>query len=121
MQRKYFLVLSLSLALLLALLLFFRFYPHAEDKAFLDSLQKPAIEKNVQGYLESRLITPRFGGKVFCSYDLLGALGVEDKTEVYVWALCEEYYVKEGALAEGTAVSLPVKLVLKDNAIIEHK
>ena len=51
-----------------------------------------------------------FGGKVFCAYDVLGSEVSDETADVYVWALCGEYYLDQGALTLGTASSLPVAL-----------
>lgn len=107
-----------------AFLLFFTFiYFHigAEDKVYLESFSKPEVKRQIENYLDAKVITANFGGKVFCSYKFLGALGIEDRDEVYIWALCEEYYSKQGVLTQGTGASLPVALVFKKCEIVEHK
>lgn len=50
-------------------------------------------------YLESHTVQPSFGGKVFCEYSLLGT---DDTSKEYVSALCQEQYVKNGAIEAGT-------------------
>lgn len=113
-----------GLIFLLAFILLFIFlYFHigGEDKAFLESFNNPEVKSNIENYLDTHIITANFGGKVFCSYEFFWALGIEDRTEAYVWALCEEYYLKDGALVQGTGTSLPVALVFKNSVIIEHK
>ena len=111
-----------SLIFLGAFILLFAFvYFHigAEDKLYLDSFNKPEIKSETESYLVANIITANFGGKVFCSYKPLGALDIED--EMYVWALCQEYYLKENVLTEGTGASLPIAIVVKNGKIIEHK
>jgi hypothetical protein len=66
--------------------------------------------KPVEKYLVQKIGLAAFGGKVFCAHDILGSslrIGVAD---VYVWALCGEYYLENGKLTFGTASSLPVAL-----------
>jgi hypothetical protein len=65
----------------------------------------------VNGYLvENIVVESLFGGKVFCAYDVLGTDAWADKADVYVWALCGEYYLENDVPTLGTAGSLPVAL-----------
>jgi len=105
----------------LLFLTFVYFHTGAEDKVYLESFSKPEVKKQIENYLDAKVITANFGGKVFCSYKFLGALGIEDRDEAYIWTLCEEYYLKDGALTQGTGASLPMAIVFKRGEIIEHK
>jgi len=63
-------------------------------------------------YLARNLISPSFGGKVFCALEYLALEDESNSAKTYVWALCSEYYDKGGALYQGTAVSEPVLVYL---------
>lgn len=64
----------------------------------------------VDRYLVENIGQTSFGGQAFCAYDVLGADLRTDGADVYVWALCGEYYMDNGILTMGTASSLPVAL-----------
>lgn len=70
----------------------------------------------VEGYLVEKIGSTAFGGKVFCSYDILEAGVRIDGADIYVWALCGEYYLEDGMLNLGSASSLPVALYLESDA-----
>lgn len=65
---------------------------------------------HVQDYLVKHIVQANFGGRVFCAYDVLGADMLSDRADVYVWALCAEYYREGEILTMGTASSLPVAM-----------
>ncbi len=65
----------------------------------------------VEEYLSMYVGVSGFGGKVFCPFDVLGQ--DSDGTHLYVWAVCMEYRVVDGALVQGTGSSLPVSLTIK--------
>jgi hypothetical protein len=67
----------------------------------------------VESYLIEHVGEANSGGIVFCAYDVLGADLRADAADVYVWALCAEYYLEDGALTMGTASSLPVALTMQ--------
>ena len=69
----------------------------------------------VESYLVENIGQASFGGKVFCAYDVLEADVRADGTDVYVWALCGEYYLDNGVLTLGTAGSLPVALHMQES------
>jgi hypothetical protein len=66
----------------------------------------------VMNTLVENIISPAFGGKVFCAYDLLNLTEKKERMHVYVWAMCEEYYLDNGTLTMGTGASLPVAVHL---------
>jgi hypothetical protein len=59
-------------------------------------------------WLNRGLGGPNFGGRVYCAVDLLGQSS--DGGDVYVWALCEEFYGTKSNVEQGTGVSAPVLL-----------
>ena len=76
--------------------------------------QKVEITKNEKlillEYLKSKLIQPAFGGKIY------GDLTILKKTnnEIYVWTILQEYYIKNNRYKEGTGISLPLKIKIKN-------
>lgn len=70
----------------------------------------PDILALVENTLVENIGQASFDGKVFCSYDVLGTEAWADGMDVYVWALCGEYYLDNGVLTLGTASSLPVAI-----------
>jgi hypothetical protein len=67
----------------------------------------------VKAYLVKNVGQASYGGKIFCACDMLGTEPRNDGLDVYVWALCGEYYLDNGHLTLGTASSLPVALSLQ--------
>lgn len=65
---------------------------------------------DVRSYLETNIESPNSGGRMFCSYELLGKDTGHRTENIYLWTTCMEYYVKNGTLFQGTGVSLPVML-----------
>jgi len=79
----------------------------------------------VNDYLVQNFGQASFGGKVFCAYDVLGTESRDDRADVYVWALCGEYYLDNNVLTLGTASSLPVALYVQESDgkynVIDHE
>jgi len=79
--------------------------------------------ENIEDYLVLNVGISAFGGKVFCAYESLNAeLGADDK--IYLWALCQEYYLEQESLIPGSGVSLPVALQIQEKnshyKVIDH-
>lgn len=70
----------------------------------------PDVLAPVDAYLTAHIVEANFGGQVFCAYDVLGMEIRLNEGDVYVWALCAEYYPGDGRLQIGSAASLPVAL-----------
>jgi hypothetical protein len=68
--------------------------------------------QTIKDYLASHVGVSAFGGKVFCSYEKLGASEDTANPRLLVWALCQEYYCQK-SLDRGTGMSLPVVLFLQ--------
>lgn len=62
----------------------------------------------VDAYLALQLLHTSFGGNVICAHDILGSERKGDAVELYLWALCEEFYCDQQRLEQGSGVSLPV-------------
>jgi hypothetical protein len=62
-------------------------------------------------YVDKTIGVASFGGKPFCAYRILDVEESGDNINEYVFAICQEYYLKDNTkLAKGTGVSLPVAL-----------
>ena len=80
----------------------------------------------ISAYLVERVGEASFGGQVFCAYEpLADSREVGGHVDVYLWVLCQEYYLSGQALEAGTGSSLPIALSLEANgdtyAIVEHR
>ncbi|MDF2606362.1 MAG: hypothetical protein K0S34_552 [Bacillales bacterium] len=62
----------------------------------------------IEDYLNNNILKPQFGGKVICSFEILGSN--KDNGEIYLWALTKEYYMDGNNLVMGTGSSGPIIL-----------
>lgn len=87
----------------------------SEDQKYVESLTDKEIQKTVFFTLPERALIPEFGGKVFCSDKVFGFdSNVKEKiVYIYVYAYCEEYYIKNDKPVLGSGVSYPIKLIFK--------
>jgi hypothetical protein len=69
--------------------------------------------ENIESYLADHLGVPAWNGKVFCSYEPLAAEQLTDGS-AYLWALCLQYSLEEGALEVGAGISVPVALQVQE-------
>ncbi len=82
-----------------------------------DEVYDPQLDLVIKDYLPKNIISPSFGGKVFCADDWLGSESKNENIYVYAWVVCSEYYLTEGKIEEGTGTSLPVVLTaVKSNS-----
>jgi len=74
----------------------------------------------IEDYLNSNILKPEFGGKVFCVFKKYGSEEKDYQAFYYLWVYCEEYYKKGDDVLMGSGVSVPVKLnaLKKENEII---
>src|SRR5450830_1239692 len=88
------------------------------------SLPKGISGRDVYAYLQNNIIQPVFGGHVFCAYTRFGSEVKDNKTYIYLWALCAEYRLENGKLTEGTGRTGPLVLIAtssqQSNTITEH-
>jgi hypothetical protein len=77
----------------------------------LEILGSSSPEENIRNYLQNYIESPGFGGTIFCAYELFGNETKSNKDYVYLWAVCMEYYVKDGTLLKGAGVSMPLALI----------
>ncbi len=83
-------------------------------------LKKEVIEEEINKLLPKILITSKNkNSKIFCSHYLYGWKRIENSVEAYIWAYCEEHFVKNGKVEMGEGISEPVKIVfdLKDGKL----
>jgi hypothetical protein len=79
-----------------------------EDRSIAASEIISQVE-NIKDYFVTNIGITGFSGEVFCSYEPLNTeQGANSK--IYLWALCQEYYLEQGALIPGSGISLPVSL-----------
>lgn len=76
-------------------------------------------EENIRDYLQKHIESPNFGGRTFCSYELFGSEKKRSRQYIYMWALCMEYYVKDGILMQGAGSSMPLALIAVHSRIGE--
>ena len=77
-----------------------------------DALSEPALDDRITEYLAEQIAITGFGGKAYCAYQMLPAEQGKDGY-LYLWAFCQEYYLEEGSLTEGSGISVPVALQIE--------
>jgi hypothetical protein len=84
----------------------------------------PVPPDQIRSYLAASIGISAFGGEVFCAYEPLDARQGQ-QGRLYLWALCQEYFVEDGELRAGSGVSLPVVLFVQEAndrlAIVRHR
>jgi hypothetical protein len=58
-----------------------------------------------------------FGGRSFCAYKVLDVEQKGEDINEYVYAACQEYYLKGGELTKGTGSALPVALLIRKEGL----
>jgi hypothetical protein len=86
--------------------------PAKQDDGSATIIKDVLLVENIDGYLAKNVGTSGFGGKVFCAYEPLNA---QAEGKIYLWVLCEEYYLEQGALMPGSGASLPVALLVQES------
>lgn len=84
------------------------------DFRFSAGVEDPQLAEAIQITLQEKTGLAVFGGRPFCSYALLMPLQttMDGKTQAYLQVLCIEFYLKDGALLQGTGISIPAALSL---------
>ena len=68
----------------------------------------------IDKYLVGRIGATSEAGAVFCDFEPLAPMIQRGSSyDVYLWALCQEYFIRDGGLQEGTGSSLPIALTLE--------
>ncbi|KKR10165.1 MAG: hypothetical protein UT39_C0022G0019 [Candidatus Woesebacteria bacterium GW2011_GWA1_39_21] len=82
----------------------------SEEEKYFQKLNENDIQKEVFFSLPQHLLKPAFNGKIFCSDKLLGYeySGNEKIINVFLYAYCEEYYIKMDEVTLGSSLSTPV-------------
>ncbi len=87
----------------------------SEEKRYAENLSEKDIQKIVFYTLPEHALIPGNKGKVFCSNRMFGY--DEDYKEnvinVYIFAYCEEYYLKGDKITPGSGISSPLKMIFK--------
>lgn len=96
----------------------------SDDKKYLMNLTVQDINKTVFDILPREIFQAEFQGKVFCANHLYGFVAEDDQkiVNVYIYALCEEYYLRGEDVVLGKGVSVPLRISLKyknDNLIFD--
>lgn len=81
----------------------------AQLKPLDDVLSDPMLEERINDYLVENVSIIGFGGEAYCAYEYLNADQGGDG-EIYIWVLCQEFYLDQGSVVEGSGISLPVAL-----------
>ncbi len=81
------------------------------------------LEESINDYLVINIGITSQSGEIFCAHEFLDA-GRATDGNIYIWALCQEYYVEQDSLTTGSGISLPVALQTQAKndhyEIIEH-
>lgn len=73
----------------------------------------PALDEPITTHLVEQIGISGFEGEIFCAFEYLD-LPREVDQEIYIWALCQEYYLEGSSLTEGSGISLPVALQVEE-------
>jgi hypothetical protein len=71
------------------------------------------MKGTIKTYLEQHISETGFGGKPFCEYDVLGIEQNGEQFHTYIYAICQEYYLKGQDLTKGTGLALPIALLMQ--------
>lgn len=82
--------------------------PGQTARATVSPSEVPVPNDYLDEYLANQLLHASSGGSVICVHDTLGSEREGDAVELYLWALCEEFYCDQQGLEQGSGVSLPV-------------
>lgn len=72
-----------------------------------------ALKDSITSYLAEQIGISGFGGEVFCAFEYLQP-PPDAEGEIYIWALCLEFYREEDRTLEGSGISLPVALQISE-------
>jgi Putative amidase domain len=79
----------------------------------------------IKTYLEQNVGEIGFEGKTFCAHKVLGIDQSGDQIDAYIYAMCQEYYLKGQDLTKGTGLALPVALLVQRNGtqyrVVSHE
>ncbi|MDT4898908.1 MAG: hypothetical protein QOH25_3985 [Acidobacteriota bacterium] len=74
-----------------------------------------ALKDVTQKYVDDNFGKSVFGGKAFCAYQVLDIEAVDGGKYIneYLWATCQEYYLKHDKLETGRGIGLPIALFIQ--------
>jgi hypothetical protein len=88
-------------------------------------LQSFADLQPIKDYLQQKVASKGFNGKVYCEYDVLDAAITTGDRQLYLWVLCQEYYRQGQKLVAGTGGSFPVAVTIRQQNdkvdVISHR
>jgi hypothetical protein len=64
--------------------------------------------QEIERYVRQEVMSPNFDGKIFSAHEIL--VTNEEKGEIYLWALIEEYYKEGTEVEQGSGMSVPMVL-----------
>jgi hypothetical protein len=70
-------------------------------------------KQEIKRYIRQEVMSPNFGGEIFSAYEILES--DENKGELYLWALIQEYYKEGTGIEQGTGMSVPMVLKIDQN------
>src|SRR4030095_2792398 len=116
-------------ALVITCLLIFTFFTGCANTHYQMNDKQKELAKSLtditDDYLTKNIGKTGFGGKTFCMYKTLDIEETNQGLSEYLFAVCQEYYLNDGDLKEGTGISLPIALFLqKENQsykVLRHK
>jgi hypothetical protein len=76
-------------------------------------LQKFSSLQPIKDYLQQKVASKGFNGKVYCEYDVLDAELTKVDRQLYLWVVCQEYYRQDQKLTAGTGSSLPIAVTIR--------
>jgi hypothetical protein len=83
------------------------------------------LKNPTKNYLVEKFGQAGFGGKSFCAFKVLDVEQGGQDIHEYVFAACQEFYLKGAELTRGTALGLPVALLLRKESdgykVISHE
>lgn len=108
-------ILGLGIVFIVAFVLFIGaiYFVTKDNKAPDEFIVTPQIIEDIDSYLIANVGISGFKGKVFCSFELMGSeYRYLQDAKLYLWVLCQEYYLENDILKKGSGLSVPITLLL---------
>lgn len=97
----------------------------SNDRGKTIPLEQFSSMQSIRDYLSTNIASTGHGGKPYCAYEVLDTQQEGENINVYLWAVCQEYYSDKQNLRQGTSASLPVALVMQKNdnnlSVLAHR
>lgn len=94
--------------------------PNNSNNSFNVTVEGPeeVTEKDINRYLADNLAWQTLKNTVvFCSHEILG----EKESDIYIYAMCEEFIAGDESLVSQSGFAGPVLLVVENGSIVSHK